>query len=445
MLLMNITLDRNDEQLTGLLTVHLTEADYAATVDAQIKDYTKRAQVKGFRPGKVPVGMVKKMYGKGILADEINKTLGKVVDGYVKDNNLRLLGEPLPVASDVNFDTAKDFDFQFELGLLPEVELPSDGTVEVERHQVSLDDDTVQQTNEQIARQYGETSNPDASEANDYLVGKLKKADADGEGRALSFPINKVKNGVEQFVNVKPGDVLTFDLKNAFAGDTTAITNFLGLTRTEATEANGEYVLSVEKINRTAAPEMNQELFDKVFGPEAVSSQEGFDAKVRETMQQNYDRESDGALNNAIVEKLVNQLDIKLPAEFFKKWLVRTNAGKLTAEQVEDHYSDYEKELKWSLIRNKVVEKADLKVSNDEIMDRTLDKIMGQFSMPNMPADMRESMRGYADSYLKQDNGKQYVAEYEAILAEKVLENLRGKVVVTDKPVTAEEFRNLHS
>ncbi|MFD1468843.1 trigger factor [Hymenobacter caeli] len=442
---MNITLDRNDEQLTGLLTVHLTEADYAATVDAQIKDYTKRAQVKGFRPGKVPVGMVKKMYGKGILADEINKTLGKAVDGYVKEQNLRLLGEPLPVASDVDFDTAKDFDFQFELGLLPEVELPADGTIEVERHQVSLDEDTVQQTNEQIARQYGETTNPDASEANDYLFGKLKKAAEEGEGRTVLLPINKVKNGAEQFIGVKAGDVLTFDLQNAFDHDATAIANFSGLTKAEVADASGDYVLSVEKINRTAAPEMNQELFDKVFGPEAVSSQEEFDAKVRETMQQNYDRESDGALNNAIVEKLVTGLDIKLPAEFFKKWLVRANAGKLTAEQVEEHYNDYAKELKWSLIRNKVVEKADLKVSNDEIVNRTLDKIMGQFSMPNMPDDMRESMRGYADSYLKQDNGKQYVAEYEAILAEKVLENLRGKVVVTDKPVTAEEFRNLNS
>ncbi|AMJ66582.1 trigger factor [Hymenobacter sp. PAMC 26628] len=442
---MNITLDRNDEQLTGLLTVHLTEADYAATVDAQIKDYTKRAQVKGFRPGKVPVGMVKKMYGKGILADEINKTLGKAVDGYVKEQNLRLLGEALPVASDVDFDTAKEFAFQFELGLLPEVELPADGTVEVERHQVSLDDDTIQQTNEQIARQYGETTNPDASEANDYLFGKLKKADEEGEGRTVLLPINKVKNGAEQFIGVKAGDVLTFDLKNAFDNDAAAIAGFSGLNKAETEAASGDYVLNVEKINRTAAPEMNQELFDKVFGPEAVSSQEEFDAKVRETMQQNYDRESDGALNNAIVEKLVTGLDIKLPAEFFKKWLVRANAGKLTAEQVEEHYSDYEKELKWSLIRNKVVEKADLKVSNDEIVNRTLDKIMGQFSMPNMPDDMRESMRGYADSYLKQDNGKQYVAEYEAILAEKVLENLRGKVVVTDKPVTAEEFRNLHS
>ncbi|TPG67613.1 trigger factor [Hymenobacter nivis] len=442
---MNITLDRNDEQLTGLLTVHLTEADYAATVDAQIKDYTKRAQVKGFRPGKVPVGMVKKMYGKGILADEINKTLGKAVDGYVKEQNLRLLGEALPVASDVDFDTAKEFAFQFELGLLPEVELPADGTVEVERHQVSLDDDTIEQTNEQIARQYGETTNPDASEANDYLFGKLKKADEEGEGRAVLLPINKVKNGAEQFIGVKAGDVLTFDMKNAFDNDVAAIAGFSGLNKADVEAASGDYVLSVEKINRTAAPEMNQELFDKVFGPEAVSSQEEFDAKVRETMQQNYDREADGALNNAIVEKLVTGLDIKLPAEFFKKWLVRANAGKLTAEQVEEHYSDYEKELKWSLIRNKVVETADLKVSNDEIINRTLDKIMGQFSMPNMPDDMRESMRGYADSYLKQDNGKQYVAEYEAILAEKVLENLRGKVVVTDKPVTAEEFRNLNS
>ena len=145
------------------------------------------------------------------------------------------------------------------------------------------------------------------------------------------------------------------------------------------------------------------------------------------------------------MEQLVEKTAIKVPTEFFKKWLVRANEGKLTAEKVEEHYADYEKELKWSMIRNKVVEDAGLKVSNDEIVNRTLDKIMGQFNMPNMPDEMRESMRSYADSFLKQDNGKNYVNEYEAILAEKVLENLRGKVVVTDKPVTAEEFRTLHS
>ena len=440
---MNITLDKNDEQLTGLLTVNLTEADYAPTVDKQIKEYSKRAQVKGFRPGMVPVGMVRKMYGKGILAEEINKMLGKAVDSYIKENNVKLLGEPLPMESNVNFDTDKDFAFQFELGLLPDFQLPEG--LAVERHQVSIDDDTLAQTNEQIARQYGETTNPETSEAGDYLFGKLKKADEDGDGRTVLLPIGKVTGDVAPFIGQKAGDAVTFDLQAAFSNDAASISNFSGLSKDEAATATGNYVLAVEKVNRTAAPEMNQELFDKVFGPEAVSSQEEFDAKVRETIQSNYDRESDGAVNNGIVEQLVEKTTIRVPTEFFKKWLVRANDGKLTPEKVEEHYNDYEKELKWSMIRNKVVEEAGLKVSNDEIVDRTLDKIMGQFNMPNMPDEMRESMRSYADSFLKQENGKNYVSEYEAILAEKVLENLRGKVVVTDKTVTAEEFRTLHS
>ena len=440
---MNITLDKNDEQLTGLLTVNLTEADYAPTVDKQIKEYSKRAQVKGFRPGMVPVGMVRKMYGKGILAEEINKMLGRAVDSYIKENNVKLLGEPLPMESNVNFDTDKDFAFQFELGLLPDFQLPEG--LAVERHQVSIDDETLAQTNEQIARQYGETTNPETSEAGDYLFGKLKKADEEGDGRTVLLPIGKITGDVAPFIGQKAGDAVTFDLQAAFSNDAASISNFSGLSKDEAATATGNYVLAVEKVNRTAAPEMNQELFDKVFGPEAVSSQEEFDAKVRETIQSNYDRESDGAVNNGIVEQLVEKTTIRVPTEFFKKWLVRANDGKLTPEKVEEHYNDYEKELKWSMIRNKVVEEAGLKVSNDEIVDRTLDKIMGQFNMPNMPDEMRESMRSYADSFLKQENGKNYVSEYEAILAEKVLENLRGKVVVTDKPVTAEEFRTLHS
>ena len=440
---LNITLNKNDEQLTGLLTVHLTEADYAPTVDKQIKEYTKRAQVKGFRPGMVPVGMVRKMYGKGILGEEINKMLGKAVDSYIKENNIKLLGEPLPVASNVDFDTDKDFSFQFELGLLPNFTLPE--SLNAEMHKVTIDEETLAQTNEQIARQYGQTTNPEVSEAGDYLFGKLKKADEEGEGRTVLLPLGKVTGDAAQFIGKQGGDSITFDLQAAFGNDAASISNFSGLSKTEAAAATGDYVLNVEKVNRTAAPEFNQELFDKVFGPETVSTQEEFDAKVRETIQSNYDRESEGALNNSIVEQLVNTTEIKVPTEFFKKWLVRANEGKLTPEKVEEHYADYEKELKWSMIRNKVVEDAGLKVDNEEIVTRTLDKIMGQFNMPNMPDEMRESMRSYADSFLKQDNGKNYVNEYEAILAEKVLENLRGKVVVTDKSVTAEEFRTLHS
>jgi len=440
---LNITLDRNEEQLTGLLNVHLDEADYSDAVEKQIKETSKKAQFKGFRPGKVPAGLVRKMYGKGILADEINRLLGQSVDSYLKDNNVKILGEPIPVPSDVDFDTAKAFDFQFELGLLPDFELPADQQLTIKRSAVSIDDATLAETNEQIVRQFGETTNPEASEANDYLMGKLKKAGEEGEGLSVLLPINKVTSGQEQFVGVKDGDTVTFDLSAAFGGDASAIRNFTGMSREEATAATGEYTLEVEKINRTAAPEENQELFDKVFGPETVSSKEEYDAKIRETIQQNYDRESDNLVNRKLIDALIDNTTIQIPTEFFKKWLVRANEGKLDAATVEQHYSDYERELKWSLIRNKVVEDMGLKVETDEIRNRVLDKILGQFGGGMALTDeMRQGMVGFADNYLKQENGKNYVQEYEAILAEKVVEALRGKVVVTDEPVTAEEFRN---
>jgi trigger factor len=440
---LNITLDRNEEQLTGLLNVHLDEADYSDAVEKQIKETSKKAQFKGFRPGKVPAGLVRKMYGKGILADEINRLLGQSVDSYLKDNNVKILGEPLPVASDVDFDTAKSFDFQFELGLLPDFELPADQQLEIKRSAVSIDDATLAETNEQITRQFGETTNPETSEADDYLLGKLKKADEEGEGQSVLLPINKVTSGQEKFIGVKAGDTVTFDLSAAFGGDASAIRNFTGMSREEAAAVTGEYTLEVEKINRTAAPEENQELFDKVFGPETVSSKEEFDAKIRETIQQNYDRESDNLVNRKLIDALIDNTTIQIPTEFFKKWLVRANEGKLDAATVEEHYSDYERELKWSLIRNKVVEDMGLKVETDEIRNRVLDKILGQFGGGMQLTDeMRQGMVGFADNYLKQENGKNYVQEYEAILAEKVVEALRGKVVVTDEPVTAEEFRN---
>ena len=440
---MNITLDRNEEQLTGLLNVHLDEADYSEAVEKQIKETTKKAQFKGFRPGKVPAGLVRKMYGKGILADEINRLLGSTVDGYLKDNNVKILGEPLPLPSNVDFDTAKAFDFQFELGLLPDFELPADQQLALKRPAISLDDATLAETHEQITRQFGETTNPEVSETSDYLFGKLKKAGAEGEGQTVLLPINKVTSGQERFVGVKAGDTLTFDLGEAFGGDAGAIRSFSGLSKDEASGATGEYELEVEKINRTAAPEENQELFDKVFGPEAVASKEEFDTKVRETVQSNYDRESDNLVNRRLIDAMIDATPIQLPTEFFKKWLVRANEGKLDAATVEQHYTDYERELKWSLIRNKVVEDMGLKVENDEIRNRVLDKILGQFGGGMALTDeMRQGMAGFADNYLKQENGKNYVQEYEAILAEKVVEALRGKIVVTDEPVTAEEFRN---
>ncbi|MFD2786407.1 trigger factor [Hymenobacter rubripertinctus] len=438
---MDITLDKQDDQLNAILTVNLTEADYAPAVESKLKEYSKKAQIKGFRPGKVPVTLVRKMYGKGILVDEINGLLGKSVDEYIKSNDLKILGEPLPVASDIDFDAQKDYAFQFELGLLPDFELPADQAVTVDRHKVTLDENTLKETYEQLERQFGESTEPETAEAGDYLLGKLKKADEEGEGRMVMLPTSKLKNDADKFVGAKAEDVITFDLKNAFDGDATAIAGFTGMSKEEAGSLEGDYTLAVDKVQRTAAAEFNQELFDKVFGKDIVTSKEDFDEKVSSTVMENYDRESDNLMNRQLIDKMLENTTIELPKEFFKKWLLRANEGKLTAEQIEEHYDDYEKELKWSMIRNKVVEANALKVENEEIVDRTMQKILGQFNMEMTP-ELEESVRGFADNFLRQENGKNYVQEYEAILAEKVLENLRGKVVVNDNEITAEDFRN---
>ena len=437
---MDITLDKNDDQLSAILTVHLTEGDYAPTVDQKIKEYSKKAQIKGFRPGKVPAGLVRKLYGKGILVEEINQLLNKSVDDYIKENELRILGEPLPVESSVDFDADKEFNFQFELGLLPDFELPADQALALNHYQVELDEATINETYEQLGRQFGESTNPEVSAADDYLFGKLRKADEEGEDQVVLLPINKVKNGADRFIGVKPEDTITFDLQDAFDGDAVAIASFSGLSKEEAAAASGDYVLTVEKINHTAPAEFNQELFDQVFGKDVVTSKEEFDEKVRTTIQENYAREADNLLNRQLINQTIDNVQIDLPRAFFQKWLLRVNKDKLTPEMVEEHYDDYARELKWSMIRNKVVEEQGLKVANDEVVDRTMQKILGQFSM-EMTDEMRASMRGFADNFLRQDNGKNYVDEYEAILAEKVLESLRGKVVVTEQSITAEDFR----
>ncbi|MDQ4140241.1 MAG: trigger factor family protein, partial [Bacteroidota bacterium] len=258
---MNITLNQNDTTNANLKVV-LQEADYAPKVDEKIKEYTKKAQIKGFRPGKVPAGLIRKMYGKSILAEEINGLLSKSVNDYIKENNLKILGEPLPDETKQNaidWDNQKEFEFDFELGILPDFELNPTAGEPVDAYKVELDEETVNQVYEHLQRQYGETANPETSEANDYLSGELRQVEGDFKTTTL-LPINKIKKNQDQFIGVKPGDVITFDLQDVFDQDAGAISHVTGLKKSEAAELKGNFEFAVEKINRTTPAELNQEL-----------------------------------------------------------------------------------------------------------------------------------------------------------------------------------------
>lgn len=279
--------------------MQLQEADYAPKVDEKIKEYSKKASIKGFRPGKVPAGMVKKMYGKGILVDQINEILHEEVNKYIKDNNLHILGEPLPTQEDqenIDWDNQKEFEFNFELGLLPAFELPLN-TIAVEGYKVELDQATIDQAYEQIQQQFGKTTNPETSEAGDYISGELKQEDGEFTTKTL-IPTSKIVNGADKFIGVKAGDVITFDLQNAFNNDASAIGHVTGKTKDEAAELKGNFTFTVDAINRTEPADFDQDLFDKVFGKDAVTTKEEFDAKVRQVIQENYDRENENVINH---------------------------------------------------------------------------------------------------------------------------------------------------
>ena len=440
---MNITLNQTDATKANLHVV-LEEADYAPKVDEKIREYSRKAQIKGFRPGKVPPGMIRKMYGKGILVEEINSLLSKSVNDYIKENDIKILGEPLPDQTKqevIDWDNQKEFAFDFELGILPAFDLNLENT-SVEGYKVEADEETIAQVYEHMQRQYGETANPDTSEADDYLSGELKQVDGDFSTTTL-LPVNKVKQNQEQFIGVKPGDVLTFSLQEVFDNDAAAIGHVTGVTKQKAAELTGNFEFTVDKINRTTPAEFNQEFFDKIFGKDTVTTREEFDTKVKETITENYNSEAEKLLNNKIVEKLLAETQIQISEDFFKKWLLSANEGKLTAAQIDENIDRYKDELKWSMIRNKVVEENDIKISNEEVVDSAKKKMLAQFGMASATEEMEEAISGYVDNFLKQDKGRNYVNEYEAILADRVLDFIKNKITVVEKSVNAEEFRDI--
>ncbi|WP_439879921.1 trigger factor [Pontibacter sp. MBLB2868] len=438
---MNITLNQTDST-NAQLKVVLEEADYAPKVDQQVKEYSKKAQIKGFRPGKVPAGLVKKMYGKSILVEQINKLLQEEISKYIKDNDVKLLGEPLPEPSQeqIDWDNQKEFEFNYAVGLLPEINLPLDKSVE--GYAIEVDQKTIDEAYENLKRQFGKTVNPETSEEGDFISGELKQVDGEFQSKTL-IPTNRVVESKEKFVGVKEGDVIKFDIRKTFGDDNAALAHVTGLGKDVVADLNGEFEFTVDKINRTEAAELNQELFDKLFGKDEVKSEEEFDAKIRETIKENYDREADNLLYRNIIDTLVDNVNVELPTEFFKRWIQVTNEGKLTAEQIEENFDKYVRELKWSMIKNKVVEENELKVSNEEVVKSTKEKMLAQFNMPEIPEELAESMNNYANQYLQQDNGRNYINEYEQLLAEKVLAKLKEQMTVVEKTVTAEDFKNM--
>lgn len=439
---LEITLDKHAANEASI-KIKLTEADYGQKVDSKIKDYAKKATIKGFRPGKAPVSMVKNLYGTSVLVDEINQILSTSLNEYIKEQSFKVLGDPLPQtddAADLDWKKQTEFEFSYKIGFVDQVDIDLESEIDAKTYTIELSDKEVNDALTNIKRQYGKMTNPDISEENDFLYGDLKAVDGSFE-KTLSLPLSKLDGrSVKKFIGVEKGAVIEFNPTTAIKTD---LAEILSISEEEAESISGDYTFTVQNINRTEEAELNQELFDKVLGPNQVSSEEEFLAKIKEILGENYNKELKLFSDEEIKKALIAKASMDLPEEFLKEWLVKANSDKLSEEEVEKEFPAYVRQLAWSLISNTIAEKNNIKAEQEEVIEKTREMIRGQFGASGMSAQLEENMDMFVNNYLQGNEGQHYMQMLTAVQNEKVIAFVKEKTSPKEEVISVEKFNEL--
>jgi trigger factor len=447
---MNISKENIDD-LNAVLKIKIEKTDYEDKVETVLKDYRKKATIKGFRPGMVPIGLIKKMYGKAVQIDEINKIVTENIQKYITDEKLEILGDPLPKVDEQNkidFDTQQDFTFSFELGLTPLFELKLSKKNKVNQYDIIVDEKMRSQYLENYTRRYGELKKAEQIEEKDVVKGRIEAIDENGnvipegpsvEETSLGIDIIKDEKIKKEFIGKNIHDTIDFDLKKAFPNDT-EIAGILHKKKEEVADLGANYRFTVNEISRFYPAELGKELFDKIFGEGVINSEEEFMKKIEEEIVANLKRESDFKLMMDIKNMTMEKTDFQFPEEFLKKWLLRVNE-KSTAEQIEKEFDSFSKDLKWQLIRNKVARDNEVKISEEELQKEAENITRYQFQQYGLFYTTDEQIANYAKETLKRDEDAKRIAD--KILDEKVILLIKELVKLEDKSVTTEEFNKL--
>jgi trigger factor len=430
----------------GLIKIKLTEGDYQPSVEEKVKDYARKATIKGFRQGKVPAGVIKKMFGKSILVEEINHLLSHKLSDYIKENNLKILGEPIPnqeKALTIDWDAQKSFEFEYQIGMVEEFSYDLSSKVKVESFPIEVDGKTIDETVSDLTKRFGKVNYPETSEAEDNLFGELRAVEGDFKREDAFIAVDKIdKKEQSRFIGLKKEDEVEFEISKIYKDDQ-LVGELLGQPANGVKGLKGKYVFKVNTISRTEPAALNQELFDRVFGKEVAKTEEEFLAKIKETIGENYKRESDHFLEHHIEDYFISNTKINLPDDFLKTWLKSSGQGEVTDEVLEKEFEDYKRGLKWDLVKNRIAEDNKITVEADEVRARAKDLIISQFGGQAFASQISDKLDGIADNYLQNENGQNFMKIYNQLRAEKILKHIRDNITVQEKKVTLDEFKKI--
>lgn len=453
---MDIVLDKKDAT-NASIKIKVSETDYKKQFNDKLKEYSKKVQLKGFRPGKVPTGIVKKMYGKGILVEEVNNLLIQSLTNYISENKLPLVGQPIPIENEedntIDWDNQKDFEFSYRLGLAGEYEYDL-GKVSLTSYNVKVEDKDVEEVIDNIRKQQGETSHPEEIATGDMVFGKLeqvltKKAKEEGETgfeKDVLIDTQKVVDAeVEKMNGLKKEASIDFTIRKFFKDGADTIKEVTGLSLEEAKALKGKFRFTVDNITRKAETELNQELFDKIFGPDVVNGEEEFTNKVKESIAENFEKDAEFFLNKSIRDEVLGSTSIELPDEFLKDWLLESNEGKLTKEQIEEQYDEYANERRWSLIVGRIAEENNFEVTDEEILEKSKDFVRSQLGgAMSMSPQIEEMVNSLAQNYLQDEKNGRMAEQFESqAMYDKVIDFIKSKVKIKTKDVSKDEFEKI--
>ncbi len=447
---MNVTQEKIDN-LNALVKVIITPEDYQARVEKAIKDNAKKAKLPGFRPGMVPPAHIKKMYGKSILVEEVNTLLSDTINSYIKDNNIEVLGQPLPkleTAKDYNWDYNDEFEFDYELGLAPEFSLSFSAGDHLTAYDIKIDEDTLASRIKNLRKSYGKMTNPDVSADDDVLYSDLKQLSADGsvfeEGisSTASVRIDQVTDPESKaaLIGLKKGDVVKFDVQKAFGGNATVIAKVLNISEEDAGDLKSDFELTVKNINRLEESDLNQEFFDKLFGAGEVTSEEEMKARVTAELESMMVQNAEQRLQGDLYAFVHKKVDFQLPDDFLKRWLKATNEN-LTEKELEEGYDDFAKNLKWTLIENKIIKDNALEIKYEEVFQTAKKRLDAQFRMYSPQPVAEEQLAQYTVQFLQNKENANKI--FEEVKALKVFEYLKTVVTLDRESIEYNKFLGL--
>lgn len=434
----------------AVITLHIEKKDYQETVENKLKEYRKKANMPGFRPGKVPMHLVKKMYEKNLKAETIDKLIVDSLYKHIETNKIKVLGSPIPTKDQptLDFDQNEDFTYSFDIGIAPTLRIDISDKDTIDYYQIETSDEMVENQKKSYQQRFGKYESMPTVEENDMVKGEIKELQdgnikengiqvADGVLTPAYIKDEEIK---KTFIGASANDTLTFNPKKAYQNDT-EVSSMLHIDKAQAAELDADFQITIKEITRFVQSELNQELYDKAFGEGNITSEEQFVEKIKENIQENLQLDADYKFLLDAKTYLLKKYDnITLPDQLLKNWL-QINDEKLDEQKIEEQYPKMAEDLKWQLIKDQIAEQENITATADDIQAYAIKVSKSQLAQYGMTGMGEEIYANYAQEMLK---NKETVQNFHnKAIEDKIIDKIKTTVTHNNKKVTMDEFNKM--